>query len=346
MEVNGISLEAIYRWNIPKQVPLNGEISFAELARKVSQAEPTVRRIIRYAIVWHRVFHEPRIGHVAHSSASRLLVEDPEFFDGLGLMFEETWKAFSRTCDAIEQFGVDDPERTGFAIAHNTNTTLWNHYKVHPALGKRFAGAMKSATFYPGHSLSFLVSGYPWYSLSPQSTIVDVGGSEGHASIAIAKEHPHLNFIVQGLPDVIDKAPKVSSSSAEATATNRIEYMAHDFFTPQTREGDIYLFRWIFHDWPDSYVVKILRNLVPALKPAAKIVINEQLMPAPGTVPLLIERQIRAFDMTMLSLFNGRERDESDWKALFAEADQRFQDFQLWTPSGSAFAIVEVTWTP
>lgn len=50
--------------------------------------------------------------------------------------------------------------------------------------------------------------------------------------------------------------------------------------------------------------------------------------------------------MTMLALFNSREREKSDWEGLFREADERFTDINIWTPEGSALSIIEATWTP
>ena len=91
------SLEAIYRWNIPSKVPLDGGlISFSALAGKCNMYEPNLRRILRYAILYHRVFQEPRRGFVTHSAASALLVKDPATFDALGMMFDESWQAFAR----------------------------------------------------------------------------------------------------------------------------------------------------------------------------------------------------------------------------------------------------------
>lgn len=91
-----ISLEAIYRWHIPRHVPLDGEISFHELAGLINMSEPNLRRIIRFAIAYHRVFREPQVGYVAHSAASRLLVTDVSSFDALGFMFDESVQAFAR----------------------------------------------------------------------------------------------------------------------------------------------------------------------------------------------------------------------------------------------------------
>lgn len=54
----------------------------------------------------------------------------------------------------------------------------------------------------------------------------------------------------------------------------------------------------------------------------------------------------RFYDLTMLSFFNGREREEADWEKLFREADERFADIGIWTPEGSSFAIIEATWRP
>jgi hypothetical protein len=56
--------------------------------------------------------------------------------------------------------------------------------------------------------------------------------------------------------------------------------MAHDFFTPQTVVADVYLLRWILHNWSDKYCMRILRALIPALKPGARVVVNEDVRPA------------------------------------------------------------------
>ena len=70
--------------------------------------------------------------------------------------------------------------------------------------------------------------------------------------------------------------------------------MSHDFFTIQpVKDADVYLFRWIFHNWSDGYCIKILRNLVPALKNGAMIVINDNVLPEPGTMGLWQEERLR-----------------------------------------------------
>lgn len=69
--------------------------------------------------------------------------------------------------------------------------------------------------------------------------------------------------------------------------------MAHDFFEKQTVQADIYLFQYIFHNWCDPYVIRILRQLIPSLKSGARFVINETLLPEPNTTLLTREGEFR-----------------------------------------------------
>jgi O-methyltransferase domain len=70
--------------------------------------------------------------------------------------------------------------------------------------------------------------------------------------------------------------------------------MEHDFLTTQPVKGaEIYLFRWIFHDWSDKYCTKILQSLIPALKKGAKIIINDICIPQSGQLGISADRSLR-----------------------------------------------------
>lgn len=100
--------------------------------------------------------------------------------------------------------------------------------------------------------MNHLIDNFDFGSIG-HGTIVDVGGSHGQVSIAIAQKYPDVKCIVQDLPDTITGL----ESQLPKDFQGRICGMEHDFFTPQPVEGaDIYLFRWILHDWSDKYCVK------------------------------------------------------------------------------------------
>lgn len=147
---------------------------------------------------------------------------------------------------------------------------------------------MKSFSGAPDLLPTKLIETYPWNDIgNGTGTMVDVGGSGGHISVAIAQQAPGLKFVVQDLPAALKKAV------IPASVSDRVELMAHDFFTPQPVQADAYFFRQIFHDWSDSNVLKILRATAPALKPGARIIINEYIVPEPGTLPFAKEKHVR-----------------------------------------------------
>lgn len=80
----------------------------------------------------------------------------------------------------------------------------------------------------------------------------------------------------------------------DESVRNRIEFMTHDFFTPQPQLPDakVYLLRWILHDWPAAYCLKILRNLTAGMAPGSSIIIAEVIMPPRGVLPWPEERFI------------------------------------------------------
>lgn len=122
--------------------------------------------------------------------------------------------------------------------------------------------------------------------------------------------------------------------------------MAYDFFAPQPVKGaELYLYRWILHDWPDKYCIKILQALRPALKHGAKVLINDVCIPQPGQVSVGADRALRLMDISMKAFNNARERDPEVWKDLFEKADARFKVVDITIPKESNMAIILAEWT-
>lgn len=138
-------------------------------------------------------------------------------------------------------------------------------------------------------SHSHLANNFPWTTLGA-ATVVDLGGSHGELCAALAAPNPALRFIVQELPRTVQS---VDRSALPPAVSPRIEFMEHDFFTPQPVTAAVYTFRQIFHNWADYNVIKILRMLIPALTPGARVLVHDLILPEPGTVSLIQDQQIR-----------------------------------------------------
>ena len=157
------------------------------------------------------------------------------------------------------------------------------------------------------------------------------------AAFALARKYPDFHFIVQELPQF------VANSKEEEGIDGK--FMGHDFFEEKPVHGaDVYLFRWTLHNWPDKYCIKVLKALIPALKPGARVLISEFVVPPPGVVPNNLERKLRGMDVTMLEIGNARERDLGEWIRFFEQANSRFVFKGMKQPPGSRLAVLEVVW--
>jgi cyclopropane fatty-acyl-phospholipid synthase-like methyltransferase len=204
----------------------------------------------------------------------------------MGLTFEECWPAHGRAVDALAQRS-EEPNVSGYALANNSTLNAFEFFEQNPQRAKRFAAAMSSTS--PA-SLQALTNYFDWASLPQGSTVVDIGGSQGHVSFHLARYFPHLRVVVQDLPAVIDGA----EAKIPAEVKEQVQLMPHDMFTEQSVKGaSVYLLRFVMHDWPDKYCVAILRNLASALQKGARVVIQDHLLPEPGALSLLQEMQIR-----------------------------------------------------
>jgi 6-hydroxytryprostatin B O-methyltransferase len=171
-----------------------------------------------------------------------------------------------------------------------------------------------------------------------------VGGSTGTAAISLAKAFPHLAFVVQDLPSNAENGRKAAAESLPADIASRITFQAHDFTQPQpVRGADVYLLRMILHDWTDEEATKIVRNIVTAMqKCKSRLLIMDTVLPRPRSVPVSVERIVRARDLTMLQAFNSKERDLDDWKDLIAAAEPKLKLVGVVQPVGSAMSVLEL----
>ncbi|KAL6803347.1 S-adenosyl-L-methionine-dependent methyltransferase [Trichoderma sp. SZMC 28013] len=345
--ISYIPLHAICEFKIAEAVPLLGSITYEDLAVEVHRLSSTtimpsdLRRLLRLAIT-NNMFHEPKIGSVAHNRTSLLLLNDTALANWAAFFTMDMMGPVANTVAAMKKWpGSQEANETGVNVAFNHSDSFFDHLQADEALAKRYATMLQSHGSREGYDVSHTVSGYPWARLG-SSTVVDMGGSEGGVSFAVAERFPQLRFIVQDLagmrtPEAIDKIPK--------HLTNRVSLTTHDFFQPQTESADVYFFRHIFHAFSDKYAIDILRALVPALRPGARIIINDIVLPIPGLLSQLEEKSIRTMDVLMKAVCNSREREVDDWRNLFEQADKRFRWQGAWKSNGKLW-FIESIWEP
>ncbi|KAJ6183795.1 hypothetical protein N7519_005096 [Penicillium mononematosum] len=295
------AIQWLCHFKIPSLVPSDSTISYPDLAAAAHVPLHQLKSITRMAITGNFLQETP-LNQVLHNKTSAHFVSNPSLCD---------WALFLAEDSA----------------------------PMAPKLVERFSGYMKNVAKGEGTNVKHLIQGYDWETLG-NATVVDVGGSSGHASIALAEIYPQLKFIVQDLPMVI----KTSASQVPDAVSSRVTFQSHDFFTPQpVIDGDVYLLRMILHDWPRDEAQKILSHLAVALsRPGSRIIVMDTVLPNPGSAPVSEEALLRVRDMTMMQTFNSHERGMEEWEALVQAADSTLKIIRAIQPCGSAMTILEI----
>ncbi|KAK3702482.1 hypothetical protein LTR37_014844 [Vermiconidia calcicola] len=313
--------DVIRRFSIAAKIPVDGEASYADLAVAPGINEDALTRILRYGL--------------DSSSAIKLLAEDALLNDMVQQAREDCMASSLAQADALEKWpAADEPSEVTYLLGENsTQTGFFAHIAQDPERAERFARSMSHHS--KGENIA---EDYDWGSLG-SATIVDIGGSTGEVAFKIANQYPNLKVIVQDLPEYL-KAAKVKD-------LGNVSFMAHDFFKDQPVAGaSVYYLRWVFHDWHDKYGVKILRALIPALRPGTKVLIVQAIVPPFGVLPNLVERRLRGFDTAMLAFMNAKERTLDEWKNMIRTADARFQFEQVIPLKNSLLSVIELVWAP
>ncbi|KAL2824231.1 S-adenosyl-L-methionine-dependent methyltransferase [Aspergillus cavernicola] len=330
------SLRWIYHHKIAPAIPLDRAVPYADVAAATGVNEDHLKRMLRHAMT-NRLFHEPEPGKVAHTAASGLLVHSGALNDWVGYTTEETYPASAKVVEAQEKFGASlSPTETAYNVAFDTDKPMFVHLAEFPERERRFANTMVEMVSTEGYGIHHLVDGYKWEDVD-KATVVDVGGSTGHACIAIAEKAPEASFIVQDLAGVVAQG----KASLPEALESRIRFQEHDFFTRQPESADIYLLRFILHDHPDPIAVKIIQSLIPAMQNGSRLLINDGVYPEPNTLSRGEEKIARIMDLEMLTTFNARERPLADWVQLCASADSRLTLRSVSKPNGSVMSILE-----
>ncbi|KAH8726602.1 O-methyltransferase-domain-containing protein [Phaeosphaeriaceae sp. PMI808] len=335
-----VSLQAVCRFKIATSFPTSTTTAtYMELSDLTGVAEPNIRRIVRGALTNH-VFQEKEPGKVSHTAASRFLAENKFAREWVEMYTQEILPATARMTDAMEKWPEsEEPNHVGYSLANGTSEHFFDYIAHDPARAKRFSDAMTLFSTGPGYGPDTLLDYFSTNQLT-EGTLVDIGGSHGAYSIPLVRKFSKLRCIVQDRPEVVE----IGSKNVPNDVANRFEFMAHDFFDEQCVKAEVYLLRWVLHDWSDQYCFKILRALIPALRPGSRILIHEWIVPEPHHSSLPAQVSIRIFDLYMKSLCNGKEREVQDWEKLVSETDPRFYIRSILQDPFSKLGIIDLEW--
>ncbi|KAJ4339007.1 hypothetical protein N0V95_007900 [Ascochyta clinopodiicola] len=226
---------------------------------------------------------------------------------------------------------MTDTKDLPFHLALGTDLPPFEWLKKHPEQMKAMGHAMRIERM---HSW---VESYPigkdigsFQSAADSALLVDVGGGFGQQSVAFKAQLPSAQgrVVVQDVASTLAYAPKIDG----------IEFQEHDFFTPQPIRGAKYYYlRHILHDWTADDSIRILRNLIPALSPESRIVIDEVVLPDTH-----VPWQCAFMDLTMSASLGGCERSKDEWTSLLDRAGLRIVEVHTYDEVRKHSVIIAV----
>jgi SAM-dependent methyltransferase len=154
------------------------------------------------------------------------------------------------------------------------------------------------------------------YDFSWISHLIDVGGGSGELLGAIAQQNRKLRGTIFDLPRCAEAASK---HIRHIGISDRVEFVAGDFFKPVPAIADAIILKSVIHDWNDERSISILRNCRQALPNGGKLLLVERLMPeSPGMAD--DDKAHAMSDLNMLCGPGGCERTEGQYRELLEQS--------------------------
>lgn len=115
---------------------------------------------------------------------------------------------------------------------------------------------------------------------------------------------------------VVRCAATFSLAARTLALEDRLTAAGGDFFKSVLAGGNVYLLRYILHDWNDAECVQVLQNCRVATIQNAKLLCSGDSLGTVGADDLVVPMQ----DLNMLAVLHGRERTLAEFDKLFDRA--------------------------
>ncbi|REF00412.1 methyltransferase [Thermomonospora umbrina] len=269
-----------------------------ELAALVEVDAAFLQRVLQL-LTSRGIFREDWQQRFHLTPLARLLVSDAphSLRDAVTMLTADYfWRPAGRMADAVGK---------GHSVfAEIFDAPFFDHLTEHPTIGAGFHLGMAN---YSRSTDQIVADTFPF----PETgTVVDVGGGHGGLLRAVLAGNPGLTGILYDQDEVLR-----DHVLDRPETTGRWRTVSGDFFASAPEGADIYLLKHIVHDWSDDKAELILRSCRRAMPDHARVLVVDAVVPPPN-----VTHYGRTLDLLMMSVFNGRERSEEEFDALFRKA--------------------------
>jgi hypothetical protein len=278
----------------------DGPKSVDELAHSTDTDKMKLYRVLRL-LASRGVFHEIAPEQFELTTPARLLCKDASLSmrSAVLMITDETfWRPAGEISDIMRSADTNPAFRRIFGM------TFFEHWARETERADDFHAGMSSMSEVENR---FLVRNYAF---PKGATVVDVAGGFGGLLLRVLQANQTLHGILYDRPHVLARSRLI-----ELEDSNRYNLVSGDFFE-SCPCGDVYLIKYIMHDWDDEHAIRILHNCRRAMKPGGKVLVLDPIIP-PGNAP----DTSKIMDLHVMGIYDGgRERTEAELSRLMTEA--------------------------
>ena len=271
-----------------------------ELASATKTHAPSLYRVLR-ALASTGFVSATADGRFAQTPLSEILVTDVpgslRWFT-ISELGQEHYPAWGNLLHSV---------KTGeIAFDNFFGADVWKYFQQNPEDAAIFNNSMSGMTAATNEEILAV------YDFSSFGTIVDIGGGHGGLITSILKANPKAKGILLDAPQVVEGArPKLEA----AGLANRCEAVGGDFFKAVPAGGDVYMMKWIIHDWNDELAITILKNVRNEIPRDGRVIIVDCVVPENNEPDFS-----KFFDLNMMVMTGGKERTEKEFAQLLNAA--------------------------
>src|SRR5262245_50848351 len=281
-----------------------GPKATAELARLAGAHEGFLRRVLRY-LASGGVFaalEGDRFALTDRSHWLRSAVPGSVHARAMSTGSAVSWTGWGHMLASV-QSGT-----SAMTLAYGQS--LFDYLKIGPdaATFNSFMAAQTAA------SVTALLEAYDF---SDAREVVDIGGGHGALLAGILRAQDAARGVLFDMPQVVANAQPLLERAGVA---GRCRLVGGDFFAAVPAGADLYLLKFILHDWSDAECVRILRNCRQAMAPGGRVLIIEHLLSEASGPDFA-----RFMDVNMMVFTSGQERSRAEFAALLDAAGLRLR---------------------
>ncbi len=271
-----------------------GPQSVASLAAATRTHQDSLYRLLR-ALTEIGIFSEEPAGTFQLNETSELLRSDVP--GSLRVAAEVAGEPWMRGAWGALLHSIQTGD-TAFDHVYGKGTFDW--FAEHPGEAKLFDTWQASGTDAGARAVVGA------YDFSTARSVADIGGGFGALLTEVLERNQAVKGALFDLPHVIAQA----RTQFDATLASRVTFVPGDFFKAVPGGHDVYLMKYILHDWNDERSRAILASTRAAMSGRGRLLVVEVIVNPPN------QAGGKVGDVFMLVRTGGRNRTEQEYRDL------------------------------